>query len=123
MKKEIHIDYSKLTKLYYSIGEVAELFQVNTSLIRFWEKEFNLKQPKKNKKGDRLFTIKEIQVFHKIFELVKIQGFKLEAAKSQLKSRKKPETIKVDLFDLSPEEIVINKLEELKLKLLKLKRN
>jgi DNA-binding transcriptional MerR regulator len=123
VKKEIHIDYSKLTKLYYSIGEVAELFQVNTSLIRFWEKEFNLKQPKKNKKGDRLFTIKEIQVFHKIFELVKIQGFKLEAAKNQLKSRKKPETIKVDLFDLSPEEIVINKLEELKLKILKLKRN
>lgn len=123
MKKEIHIDYSKLTKLYYSIGEVAELFEVNTSLIRFWEKEFNLKQPKKNKKGDRLFTIKEIQVFHKIFELVKIQGFKLEAAKNQLKSRKNPETIKVDLFDLSPEEIVINKLEELKLKILKLKKN
>lgn len=121
MKKEIHIDYSKLTKLYYSIGEVAELFQVNTSLIRFWEKEFDLKQPKKNKKGDRMFTIKEIQVLDRIYQLVKIQGFKLDAAKKQLKSRKKSEPIKVDLFDLSTEEIVINKLEELKVKLIKLK--
>jgi DNA-binding transcriptional MerR regulator len=121
VKKEIHIDYSKLTKLYYSIGEVAELFQVNTSLIRFWEKEFDLKQPKKNKKGDRMFTIKEIQVLDRIYQLVKIQGFKLDAAKKQLKSRKKSEPIKVDLFDLSTEEIVINKLEELKVKLIKLK--
>ncbi len=123
MKKEIQIDYSKLTKLYYSIGEVAELFQVNTSLIRFWEKEFELKQPKKNKKGDRLFTIKEIQVLDRIYQLVKIQGFKLEAASKQLKSRKKSEPVKVDLFDLSPEDIVINKLEEIKSKLIRLKKN
>jgi DNA-binding transcriptional MerR regulator len=123
VKKEIQIDYSKLTKLYYSIGEVAELFQVNTSLIRFWEKEFELKQPKKNKKGDRLFTIKEIQVLDRIYQLVKIQGFKLEAASKQLKSRKKSEPVKVDLFDLSPEDIVINKLEEIKSKLIRLKKN
>ena len=47
MKKEISIDYSKLTKLYYSISEVAQLFEVNASLIRFWEKELELEQPKK----------------------------------------------------------------------------
>lgn len=123
MKKEFHIDYSKLTKLYYSIGEVAKLFNVNTSLIRFWEKEFNLPQPKKNNKGNRMFTVKEIQTIDKIYQLVKIQGFKLDAAKPQLKSKKKPEVFNDNLFDLSPEEIVINRLKGIKNKLLKIKGN
>ena len=121
MKKEFNIDYSKLTKLYYSIGEVAVLFQVNASLIRFWEKEFKLPQPKKNNKGNRMFTVKEIQTLDKIYQLVKIQGFKLDAAKSQIKSKKKAEIFKENLFDLSPEEIVIDRLEKIKSKLLKLK--
>ena len=121
MKKEFHIDYSKLTKLYYSIGEVALLFQVNASLIRFWEKEFKLPQPKKNNKGNRMFTVKEIQTLEKIYQLVKIQGFKLDSAKSHLKSKKKAEIFKENLFDLSPEEIVIDRLEKIKSKLLKLK--
>jgi DNA-binding transcriptional MerR regulator len=121
MKKEFHIDYSKLTKLYYSIGEVAQLFQVNASLIRFWEKEFKLPQPKKNNKGNRMFTVKEIQTLDKIYQLVKIQGFKLDAAKPQLKSKKKIEVFKENLFDLSSEEIVIDRLEKIKSKLLKLK--
>lgn len=121
MKKEFNIDYSKLTKLYYSIGEVAQLFQVNASLIRFWEKEFKLPQPKKNNKGNRMFTIKEIQTLDKIYQLVKIQGFKLDAAKPKLKSKKKTEVFKENLFDLSPEEIVIDRLEKIKSKLLKLK--
>ena len=121
MKKEFNIDYSKLTKLYYSIGEVAVLFQVNASLIRFWEKEFKLPQPKKNNKGNRMFTVKEIQTLDKIYQLVKIQGFKLDAAKSQIKSKKKVEIFKENLFDLSPEEIVIDRLEKIKSKLLKLK--
>jgi DNA-binding transcriptional MerR regulator len=121
MKKEFNIDYSKLTKLYYSIGEVALLFQVNASLIRFWEKEFKLPQPKKNNKGNRMFTVKEIQTLDKIYQLVKIQGFKIDAAKSQIKSKKKAEIFKENLFDLSPEEIVIDRLEKIKSKLLKLK--
>jgi DNA-binding transcriptional MerR regulator len=121
MKKEFNIDYSKLTKLYYSIGEVALLFQVNASLIRFWEKEFKLPQPKKNNKGNRMFTVKEIQTLEKIYQLVKIQGFKLDSAKSHLKSKKKAEIFKENLFDLSPEEIVIDRLEKIKSKLLKLK--
>ena len=123
MKKEFHIDYSKLTKLYYSIGEVAQLFDVNASLIRFWEKEFKLPQPKKNNKGNRMFTVKEIQTLDKIYQLVKIQGFKLEAVKPQLKSKKKPEVFKENLFDLSPEEIVIDRLEKIKAKLIKIKGN
>jgi DNA-binding transcriptional MerR regulator len=121
MKKEISIDYSKLTKLYYSIGEVAQLFEVNASLIRFWEKEFQLKQPKKNNKGNRMFTVKEIQILGSIYQLVKVQGYKLDAAKIQLKSRKKPETFKDNLFDLTPEEIVIDKLNQIKIKLQRLK--
>ena len=55
------IDHSRLTKLYYSIGEVADMLDVNTSLMRFWEKEFSTIKPKKNKKGNRLYTVKEIQ--------------------------------------------------------------
>jgi DNA-binding transcriptional MerR regulator len=123
MKKEISIDYSKLTKLYYSISEVAQLFEVNASLIRFWEKELELEQPKKNKKGNRLFTTREIQTIQKIYNLVKVQGYKLDAAKIQLKTRKKKEVFKESLFDLTPEEIVIDRLEKIKSKLIQLKHS
>ena len=123
MKKEFSIDYSKLTKLYYSISEVAQLFDVNASLIRFWEKELNLEQPKKNKKGNRLFTIREIQTIQKIYTLVKVQGYKLDAAKNQLKTRRKKEVFKESLFDLTPEEIIIDRLEKIKAKLIKLKHS
>ena len=76
----------QLTKLYYSIGEVADMFGVNTSLIRFWEKEFTIIKPKKNKKGNRLFTPKDILNFNKTYVLVKEQGYTLEGAKLALKS-------------------------------------
>jgi DNA-binding transcriptional MerR regulator len=123
MKKEISIDYSKLTKLYYSIGEVAQLFEVNASLIRFWEKELELEQPKKNKKGNRLFTTREIQTIQKIYNLVKVQGYKLDAAKVQLKTRKKKEVFKESLFEFSPEENIIDRLEKIKSKLIQLKHS
>ena len=123
MKKEISIDYSKLTKLYYSISEVAQLFDVNASLIRFWEKELALEQPKKNKKGNRLFTLREIQTIQKIYNLVKVQGFKLEAAKGQLNTRKKKEVFKERLFDLSTEDIIIDRLERIRSKLIQLKHS
>ena len=71
-------------KLYYSIGEVAKMFDVNTSLIRFWEKEFDIIKPQKNKKGNRLFTKKDIDNFHLIFNLVKEQGYTLQGAKEKL---------------------------------------
>lgn len=72
-------------KLYYTIGEVAEHFRVNASLIRFWEKEFSAINPKKNKKGNRLFTKDDLQVIAKIYQLVKIDGFTLDGAKQKLK--------------------------------------
>jgi len=76
-------------KRYYAIGEVAEAFGVNTSLIRFWEKEFDALKPKKNAKGNRLFTPQDIKNLELIFHLVKERGFTLEGAKIHLKEEKK----------------------------------
>ena len=75
-------------KLFYKIGEVAEIFKVNVSLIRFWEKEFNILKPKKNKKGNRLFTKKDVDNLTIIYHLVKERGFTLEGAKKKLKENK-----------------------------------
>jgi DNA-binding transcriptional MerR regulator len=79
---------AKVEKLYYSIGEVARMFDVNTSLIRFWEKEFDIIKPKKNKKGNRLFTKKDIDNFHIIYHLVKEKGMTLKGAKKKMKENK-----------------------------------
>lgn len=76
---------TETTKLFYTIGEVAEKFNVNTSLIRFWEKEFGLIQPQKNKKGNRLFTQEDIDKFYMIYHLVKERGYTLDGAKAKLK--------------------------------------
>ena len=78
-----------IVKLFYSIGEVAEMFDVNASLIRFWEKEFDIIKPKKYKKGNRLFTAEDIDNFKVIYNLVKEQGLTLEGAKKYLKENKK----------------------------------
>lgn len=78
----------ELSKAYYSISELAEMFQVNASLIRFWHKEFDkLIKPKINAKGNRLFTPKDVVNFSKIYNLVKVQGFTLEGAKKALKTK------------------------------------
>lgn len=71
-------------KVYYSIGEVADMFHVNTSLIRFWEKEFDIIKPHKNKKGNRQFTKADINNFHLIYHLVKEKGMTLKGAKQKL---------------------------------------
>ena len=75
---------NKVEKLYYTIGEVSKMFDVNTSLIRFWEKEFEIIKPKKNKKGNRLFTQKDVGNFHVIYHLVKEKGYTLSGAKERL---------------------------------------
>ena len=72
----MHVDLPD--KLYYSIGEVAEAFKVNTSLIRFWEKEFDAIKPRKNAKGNRKFTKEDIKNLELIYHLVKERGFTLE---------------------------------------------
>ena len=78
----------KIEKLYYSIGEVADMFNVNTSLIRFWEKEFSVIKPKKNRKGNRLFTREDIENFHIIYHLVKEKGMTLKGAQKKMKENK-----------------------------------
>ena len=74
--------------MYYSIGEVAEMFGVSTSLVRFWEKEFDILKPKKNKKGDRFFTQKDVENLKVIYHLVKERGFTLKGAQKKLKENK-----------------------------------
>ncbi len=86
-------------KLYYSIGEAAEILNVNTSLIRFWEKEFPILKPKKNKKGNRQFTKDDIENLKMIYHLVKERGFTLQGAKEKLKKGKGTTKKEVDIVD------------------------
>src|ERR1051325_863380 len=76
----------EIEKLYYSIGEVAEIFNVAPSLIRFWESEFDIIKPKKNRKGNRQFTKEDIENVRTIFHLVKEKGFTLQGAKEMLRN-------------------------------------
>jgi len=78
----------EIQKQYYSIGEVAKMFDVSTSLIRFWEGQFSILKPKKNRKGNRLFTRKDIDNLHVIYHLLKEKGYTLEGAKKKLKENK-----------------------------------
>ncbi|RUT73268.1 MerR family transcriptional regulator [Ancylomarina longa] len=102
----------KIEKLYYSIGEVADMFQVNTSLIRYWEKEFDIIKPKKNKKGNRFFTQADIENFHLIFHLVKERGMTLKGAKQKIKENKE---------DTENNFVVVTRLQEIKDLLLEIK--
>lgn len=79
---------NKIEKVYYSIGELAKMFNVKTSLIRYWEKEFDIIKPHKNKKGNRLFTQEDIDNFHIIYHLVKERGLTLKGAKMKLKENR-----------------------------------
>src|SRR5210317_1704267 len=92
-------------KRYYGIGEIAKAFNVNTSLIRFWEKEFNILKPKKNAKGNRKFTPADVKNLEIIYYLVKERGFTLEGAKIHLKDNKQKT---LDRFE------IIRKLESVK---------
>ena len=92
------MDNKKIEKLYYSIGEVAKMFDVSNSLIRFWENEFDILQPRKNRKGDRLFTKEDIHNLEIIFHLVKEQGFTLDGAKKKLKENKDETVGNIELY-------------------------
>ena len=77
-----------IEKLFYKISEVANMFSVNISAVRFWETEFDILKPKKNKKGNRLFTPKDIKNIQIIYHLLKERGFTVEGAKKKLKENK-----------------------------------
>lgn len=93
------IETKNLEKLYYTIGEVAEMFEVSRSLLRFWENEFAFLTPRKNRKGDRLFSKENIQQIQIIYNLVKVRGFTLEGAKQELKKEKVTLTEQLNLVD------------------------
>lgn len=112
------IDIQQLSKLYYSIGEVAELLNVNASLLRFWEKEFKFEISKKNAKGNRLFSVKEIDKINRIYHFVKIEGYTLDGAKKALKSKVVTET---SIESSSNHDAVIRRLEQIKRRLIHLK--
>jgi DNA-binding transcriptional MerR regulator len=101
-------------KLYYTIGEVADMFNVNTSLIRYWEKEFDIIKPKKNKKGNRLFTKEDVDNFYIIYHLVKERGFTLDGAKKKLKENKADTINNIE---------IVKTLEKVKAFLLEIKSN
>ncbi|MFM2214157.1 MAG: hypothetical protein RL427_1420 [Bacteroidota bacterium] len=107
----MHIEL-KEGKRYYSIGEVAKAFGVNASLIRFWDKEFDILKPKKNAKGNRMFTPEDVKNLQLIYHLVKERGFTLEGAKTHLKEGQKKT---LDQFE------IISKLESVKMQLMNIK--
>ncbi len=82
------IDTDKLTKHYYTTTEVAEMFDVSSSLIRYWENEFSFLRPGKNTKGERRFTKKNIEQIELIYHLVKEKGFTLDGAAKEISARK-----------------------------------
>ena len=103
----MHIELTE-GKRYYSIGELAKAFDVNASLIRFWDKEFDILKPKKNAKGNRMFTPEDVTNLKLIFHLVKERGFTLEGAKTHLKEGQKKTLDKYE---------IISKLESIKMQL------
>jgi DNA-binding transcriptional MerR regulator len=99
-------------KRYYSIGELAKAFDVNASLLRFWDKEFDILKPRKNAKGNRMFTPEDVKNIQLIYHLVKERGFTLEGAKTHLKEGQKKSLDKYE---------IISKLEGIKNQLLQIK--
>jgi DNA-binding transcriptional MerR regulator len=99
------------SKQYYTMGEVSEMFRVNQSLLRFWEAEFNILQPKKNKKGDRYFRPVDIKNLHLIYHLLRQRKYTIEGAKDFLRKNRNAD----ERFQL------IRRLEEIKSFLLELR--
>jgi DNA-binding transcriptional MerR regulator len=95
----------EISKMYYTMGEVSAMFDVNQSLIRFYEKEFDVLQPKKNKKGNRYFTPEDIENFKIIFHLIRDKGYTLNGAKDHLKN---------NMGDSKENQRVIDSLENIK---------
>ena len=98
----MHIDLPE--KRYYSIGEVANAFGVNTSLLRFWEKEFDQIKPKKKQSGIRKYTPEDVKSIQLVYHLVKEKGLTIDGAKKQLKMQSQDD----------PKTVLLEKLQKLK---------
>ena len=99
-------------KLFYKISEVGKMFDINISTVRYWEKEFDILKPKKNKKGNRLFTPKDVANLKIIYHLLKERGFTLGGAKKKLKENKKDTIDNIE---------IVNHLKDIKGFLVKLR--
>jgi len=106
--KEINLDVALLEipddeilfqKQYYSITEVSEWFHVNPSLLRFWEKEFDILKPRKNRKGDRLFRPEDIKNLRIIYYLLRQQKYSMEGARQFLKDNRKKAEMETQLVE------------------------
>lgn len=86
-------------KLFYKISEVSEMFNINISAVRFWEKEFDILKPKKNKKGNRLFTPKDIKNIQIIHYLLKERGFTVEGAKKKIRENKSDTVENIEIIN------------------------
>lgn len=84
-------------KLYYSIGEVAEMFSLNLSSLRYWETEFTMIKPRKSKKGDRFYTVADIKKIHLIYFLLRFKKYTIEAAKDYLKKYQDEAEVRFEL--------------------------
>jgi len=104
-----------IEKKYFAIGEVASMFNVATSLIRFWESEFDIIKPKKNRKGNRQFTKEDIENVKLIYHLVKEKGFTLQGAKDMLKKDSNAIKDRMDMIESLTK--VKNFLQEVKTQL------
>lgn len=94
-----------LTKRYYSISEVAQMFEMNISKLRFWEEQFPTLEPKRDRSGDRKYTQDDIKLLQEIVELVDDQGHTIEGARKALENKKKKKNVN---------QSVIDKLDEIK---------
>lgn len=101
----------KLNKKYYKIGDVAEILNIPTSTLRFWEKEFTVIKPKRNAKNIRVYTVKDIETIKMIYYLVKEKGLKLDAAQAMIKRNRD---------GISKQHEVVERLKTMREQLLKL---
>jgi DNA-binding transcriptional MerR regulator len=120
MKIEIDDSYMPLPesfelkeKLYYSIGETSEIFGLPASTLRYWEKEFDMIKPRKNKKGDRFFSKNDIALIRTIHYLTRVKGYTLQGAKDALKR---------NFMEEADNATIISSLMEIKEMLLKIKK-
>lgn len=94
---EVPEDEVLFQKQYYSISEVAKWFRVNTSLLRFWENEFDVLKPKKNRKGDRLFRPEDVKNLQLIYQLLRQRKYTIEGAKEYIKTHRKKADVQLQL--------------------------
>ncbi len=109
-----------IERIYWTIGEVADQLGVNTSLLRYWEKEFGVLRPKRTGKGDRLYTKDDIAKIREIQTLLKERGFTIVGAKEQLRSAKKAEEVPPSVPPSSVHE-VIERLQRVRAELIDLR--